>query len=97
MTFTALAYIIAFGKQQAWFDSEIIKYTSLLFGILLFIFVIRQQLIKRPFLPLNVFKKNNVRHGTIMLLCLGMYLAIATIQNIFAVGILGYNPMTNAP
>lgn len=96
VTFMTLAYILAFGKQQAWFDSEIIRYASLLFGILLFIFVIRQQLIRRPFLPLNAFKKNNVRHGTIMLLCLGMYLATATIQNIFAVGILGYNPMTNA-
>lgn len=31
-----------------------------------------------------------------MLLCLGMYLATATIQNIFAIGILGYNPVTNA-
>lgn len=96
ITFMILAYILAFGKQQAWFDSDIIRHSSLLFGVLLFIFVLRQQLVRRPFLPLNAFKKNNVRHGTIMLLCLGMYLATATIQNIFAVGILGYNPVTNA-
>lgn len=95
-TFMILAYILAFGKQQAWFESETIGYAAVSFFILLFVFVVRQQLIRRPFLPLNAFKKNNVRHGTIMLLCLGMYLATATIQNIFAVGILGYNPETNA-
>lgn len=95
-TFMILAYILAFGKQQAWFDSEIIRYCTLLFGILLFIFVLRQQVVRRPFLPLTAFRKANVRHGVIMLLCLGMYLATATIQNIFAVGILGYDPVTNA-
>lgn len=94
--FMTLGYILAFGKQQAWYDSSSIQLATVVFILILFVFVLRQQLKKRPYLPLKAFRKNNVRHGTLMLLCLGFYLATTTIQNIFAVGILGYNPVTNA-
>lgn len=95
-SFIILGYILSFGKQQAWFNSDKIKYATATFIILAFLFFLRQQLLKRPFLSLKAFKKNNVRHAILMLFFLGMYLATTNIQNIFAVGVLGYNPLTNA-
>ena len=94
--FMVLAYIFAFGKQQAWFASDTIKWASVIFFGLFFLFLLRQQLLKRPYISLLPFRKNNVRHGLLMLLFLGMYLATATLQNIFSAGILGYNPLINA-
>ncbi len=95
-SFIILGYILAFGKQQAWFVSDKIKYATASFIVLSFLFLLRQQLLKRPFLSLKAFKKNNVRHAILMLFFLGMYLATTNIQNIFAVGVLGYNPLVNA-
>ncbi|MGG5506839.1 MULTISPECIES: MFS transporter [unclassified Myroides] len=95
-SFMILGYILAFGKQQDWFRSEHIQYATLSFIILAFTFFIRQKVLTRPFLSLKAFKKNNVRHGIIMLLLLGMYLATTNLQNTFAMGILGYNALTNA-
>lgn len=95
-SFLILGYVLAFGKQQNWFESEQIKYASLLFIGLTFVFFLRQQVLTRPFLSLKAFKKNNVRHGIVMLLFLGMYLATANLQNTFAMGVLGYNALTNA-
>lgn len=94
--FLILGYVLAFGKQQNWFESDQIKYAILLFIVLIFIFIFRQQLLTRPFLSLKAFKKNNVRHGIIMLLFLGMYLATVNLQNTFAMGVLGYSALTNA-
>ncbi len=56
----------------------------------------RQTHLKRPYLSFKVFSKSNVLHGLFMLLCLGMFMATATLQNIFAVGVLGYDQLTNA-
>lgn len=94
--FMILGYILAFGKQQNWFESQQIQYATLSFLGLAFVFFLRQQLLTRPFLSLKGFKKNNVRHGIIMLLFLGMYLATTSLQNTFAMGVLGYNALTNA-
>lgn len=96
LCFLVLAYILAFGKQQAWFDSTLIKEATAAFLILLFTVIIRQQLMVRPFLPLKAFSRSNVLHGILMLAFLGMYLALANVQNIFTIGILGYNPLRNA-
>ena len=95
-SFMVLGYILAFGKQQDWFRSNHIVYATLSFVTLTFVFFLRQSVLTRPFLSLKAFKKNNVRHGIIMLLFLGMYLATTNLQNTFAMGVLGYNALTNA-
>lgn len=57
---------------------------------------IRQLTLKRPYLSFKIFTKNNVQHGLFMLFMLGMFLGTSTIQNSFAVGVLGYDQLTNA-
>ncbi len=96
ISFMILGYVFSFGKQQAWFASDNIKWATVAFFALFSIFLIRQQVIKRPFITLTGFRKSNVIHGMLMLGFLGMFLATATLQNTFAMGILRYNPMVNA-
>ncbi len=90
------AYVFSFGKQQYWIHSPKIIYASLAsFGSLILL-VLRQYALKRPYLSFKIFRKNNVIHGLIMLLMTGMFLATGSVQNIFAIGILGYDPVVNA-
>lgn len=91
-----LAYILSFGKQKNWFDSLDIIYASFIFIVLLFLFILRQQLIKRPYLSIIPFKKRSVISGLVFLSFLGVFLATSSIQNTFAVGILGYDLLATA-
>jgi len=95
-TFLSLAYVLSFGRQQDWFNSINIKNGLLLSFISFAALVIRQSTLKRPYLSFRIFKKNNVRHGLLMLFFLGMFMGLGSIQSIFAVGILQYDQLTNA-
>jgi hypothetical protein len=52
--------------------------------------------LEKTYLSFKIFSKNNVQHGLFMLFWLGMFLGTASIQNTFAVGVLGYDQVTNA-
>ncbi|MFN3021903.1 MFS transporter [Chryseobacterium sp. TY3] len=95
-TFLMLAYVLSFGKQQDWFNSPYIVWNSIGFIVSFVLLIVRQSHLKRPFLSFNIFKKNNVQHGLFMLFCLGMYMALGSMQNTFALGVLQYDQMTNA-
>ncbi len=95
-TFMFSAYVFAFGKQQDWLNSTKIMNASIAAFVSFALLATRQTHLKRPYLSFRVFSRNNVLHGLFMLLCLGMFMATATLQNIFAVGVLGYDQLTNA-
>ncbi|MEY8759217.1 MFS transporter [Chryseobacterium tongliaoense] len=95
-TFMFSAYVFSFGKQQDWLNSERIINSGIAAFISFALLVIRQIMLKRPYLSFKIFSKSNVLHGLFMLLGLGMFLATTTIQNIYAVGVLGYDQLTNA-
>ncbi len=90
------AYVLAFGKQQYWLYSPRIINASIASFVSLILLVIRQYTLKRPYISFKIFRRNNVIHGLIMLLMTGMFLATGAVQNIFSVGILGYDPVVNA-
>ncbi|MFC3161478.1 hypothetical protein SAMN05443633_101567 [Chryseobacterium arachidis] len=90
------AYVLAFGKQQDWIHSTKIINASIAAFVSFALLVTRQTHLKRPYLSFKIFSKSNVLHGIFMLLCLGMFMATASLQNIFAVGVLGYDQLTNA-
>lgn len=94
--FMFTAYLFSFGKQQDWLQSERIVEAGIAAFVSFALLVIRQITLKRPYLSFKIFSRNNVLHGLFMLLCLGMFLATTTIQNTFAVGVLGYDQLTNA-
>lgn len=95
VVFMAGAYVFSFGKQQDWLNSPRIIGASVLSFISLLVMVIRQYTLKRPYLSFKIFKRANVWHGLFMLLMTGMFLSLGAVQNIFAVGILQYDVVTN--
>lgn len=95
-TFMFSAYVFSFGKQQDWLNSSKIINVSIAAFVSFASLVLRQLTLKRPYLSFTIFSKNNVQHGLFMLLCLGMFLGTTSIQNTFAVGVLGYDQLTNA-
>ncbi|QIG88412.1 MFS transporter [Chryseobacterium sp. POL2] len=95
-TFTMLSYVLSFGKQQDWFNSSYIIWNSIGFLVTFILLIVRQSFLKRPFLSFNIFKKNNVVHGLFMLFCLGIYMALGSMQTSFAIGVLQYDQLTNA-
>lgn len=95
-TFMFSAYVFSFGKQQDWLNSSKIINASIAAFVSFGVLVIRQLTLKRPYLSFRIFTKNNVQNGLFMLFCLGMFLGTASIQNIFSVGVLGYDQLTNA-
>ncbi|WP_340154496.1 MFS transporter [uncultured Winogradskyella sp.] len=94
-SFFLLTYVLVFAKQQDWFNSPYIQGASVGFIITFALLLWRQKGVKRPFVPLTIFKKKNFIQGVTLLMGLGMLLASATIQNTFTVGILGLDSLTN--
>jgi len=90
-----ISYVLVFAKQQSWYTSPNIQYATIGFIVVFTLFIIRQNGLKRPFVPLSIFKSKNFLQGITLLMGLGMCLASGTIQNTFTVGILGYNSLTN--
>ncbi|NIF06368.1 MFS transporter [Chryseobacterium sp. Tr-659] len=90
------AYVYSFGRQQDWLNSKNIISASIAAFISFGLLTVRQLTLKRPYLSFKIFKKNNVLHGLFMLFWLGMFLGTATLQSTFAVGVLGYDQITNA-
>ena len=95
-TFMFAAYVFSFGKQQDWLNSPKIINASIASFVSFSLLVIRQLMLKRPYISFKIFSRNNVLHGLFMLLCLGMFMATTSVQNIYAVGVLGYDQLTNA-
>lgn len=89
--FLAMAYIIAFAKQQNYFRSENIV---LAFGIMVLtgvLYAINQKLKSQPFVHFGFLKKYNVIHGISMLFMLGFFLAGSSLQSKITMGVLGFN------
>ncbi|MCL8537525.1 MFS transporter [Chryseobacterium gallinarum] len=95
-TFMFSAYVYAFGRQQDWLNSKNIINASIAAFVSFALLSIRQLTLKRPYLSFRIFTKNNVQHGLFMLFWLGMFLGTASLQTTFAVGVLGYDQVTNA-
>lgn len=91
-----LAYVLTFGKQQAWFVSDSIT-ISLIVSIGTMIWLVaRQNTQKRPYISFKLFKQKNVRTGMLLMTFLGMFMAAGSVLSIYTNAILGYNWMTNA-
>lgn len=95
VSFSLLAYVLSFGKQQDWFNSSKIITAGICSIITFLILFFRQKTLKYPFLSFSIFSRNNVKHGMLMLLMLGMFMALSSVQNIYTVGILNYDALHN--
>jgi len=92
----SLNYGLVYGRQQQWFESVKLQGFSAIFVLSLAIFIKRQMLLKRPYLPLGVFIKKNVYNAVLMIFLMGMFVASGSVQSVFTSGVLGYDAVTNA-
>src|SRR5690606_1161667 len=79
-----------------WFDSAGIRITFWGTVISFIVLVLRQIMLKRSYVSFAIFTKNSVQSGLLMLLFTGIFLGSVSLQNTFAVGVLGYDLVTNA-
>lgn len=95
-SYMCLNYFFAFMKQQAWFISSSIRWTLLASIILFALLVYRQRFLKRKMIDFSCFKRKNVIHGAVLILCMGLYLGSSSMYTQYTLGVLGYNNFINA-
>lgn len=79
------SYVLSFGKQQDWLNSERIIY-AIIFALASFLLLLhRQTILKRPYMSFKIFKKKNVYSGLVMFLLTGMFMAVSSMQNTYAI------------
>ena len=89
--FLAIAYFIAFAKQENYFRSGNIVFAAIVMVVGAFLYYINQNLTKRPFVNFGAMKNYNVIHGIMMLLMLGFFLAGGSLQSKITIGILRFD------
>jgi MFS family permease len=95
ITLGALAYFLAFARQQDYFNSGYIVYSVIIFGAGTAVYFIHQEFNKRPFADFRPLKRYNVIHGIMLLFMLGFFLAGSSVQSSITVGLLGYDALWN--
>lgn len=96
VSLTLLDYVLCYGKMMNWFASPSIQQALAFSAALALVFIWRQLKLKRPYLPLHVFKRKNVITSIILFILMGAFTASGSIQSAFTSGILKYNSITNA-
>lgn len=95
-TFMFMAYFLSFGKTLNWFESPEIHLTFWGTLISFVLLALRQLSLKRSYISFDILRKSNVQSGLLMLLFTGVFLGATSLQSVYAVGILGYDVLTNA-
>lgn len=91
MAMMILNYVLSFAKYHGWYQSEVIWWGTVLFFILMVIFVIAQRSLKRPFMEIDGFAKRNVIHSLILIALMGLFMSSGGILNTYMMGVLGYS------
>lgn len=95
-TFLFMAYFLSFGKTLNWFEDSAIRVSFWGTLISFVLLALRQLSLKRSYISFGIFTKSNVQSGLLMLLFTGVFLGASSLQSSFAVGILGYDMVTNS-
>lgn len=93
-TMMLINYVVVYGKVEDWFNSITIKAACFGAVITALLFIRREMRIKRPFLDLSVFKKNNFSLGLVLLILLGVFTP-ATFQTSFSGSVLHFESIRN--
>ena len=91
VVFLAMAFFIAFAKQQNYFHSRFIVFATVVVIVGIIIYQIHQRLERRPFVDFRALKKYNIIHGIMMLFMLGFLLAGTSLQSRITRGVLGFS------
>lgn len=88
-------YVAVYGKVENWVESR--KITMALFAIplVLLLFIKRELYVKRPFLSIKLFAKNDFTAGLLYFFILGVFLPV-TFQTSFSTAILHFESIRNS-
>jgi DHA2 family multidrug resistance protein len=88
----SFTYVLVYGQQLNWFADAGIVRATVVFGITIFLYVIRQRHLKRPYLNLNIFKYPAYRTGIILILILYLARGAFNFTTLFFTQVLGMDP-----
>lgn len=95
--FSAGGYIFVYGQQLNWLDSSLIKMLVLWVLMALFLFVLRQFHLKRPFINLKLFRFANFRNGLLLLMVYYIFKGTTGYAYACLQSVLGVDPMHLSP
>jgi len=89
-------FIVEYGKQLDWFDSEYIWIATIAAVIILICAIQRMFGIRRPFIMPEVFRYKNLMRSLVLLAILQIFLSTSSVVlNVFTGGILHYDILHN--
>lgn len=91
-----LNFITSFMKYYHWFNSPIIGYSTVALLVVIVLFIYRQNILKRPYMRLRVFKKKTVYGSLLLISLMGIFLAGSSVQTAYFAGVLNYSNETVA-
>lgn len=88
-----IGYVLVYGQQYDWFEDRRIVWGSLAIVMLLGLHLVRQTLMKRPYLSLKVFKYKNFAIGALLIFVLYICRGAIGISNAYFAAVLGMDPI----
>lgn len=90
---TLLGYITVYGQEYYWLEDSRIFYSVLAMVVTTLIYVLRQKVLKRPYLDLEIFRFRNFKFGTFLIFILYICRFAANITNSFFAAVLKLDPI----
>ncbi|AIM37509.1 hypothetical protein KO02_13020 [Sphingobacterium sp. ML3W] len=78
----SIAFIMAYGRYEDWWDSSKIRFASISTVVCLFLFLIRNKLLKQKLIDFSVFRIRNVRVGIILMFLSCFFFSLTTPINL---------------
>ncbi|GAB2534143.1 MFS transporter [Rufibacter soli] len=91
-----LNYLLCFARVEDYFHSLHMQGAGIAMVVLALWFVKRQFSLPKPFLDLTILRLRNVWGSLLLVFFVGLFMGTGSIQSALTVGILKFNPVTNA-
>lgn len=92
-----LGYILIYGRQLGWFDCPLIVLLCFVNLIIFILFVIRELILKRPLINLQIFKVKNFVIGLLLLFTFYIFKGSTGLAYGYLEVILGNDPLSTIP
>lgn len=90
---TLVGYIMIYGQEYYWLEDPRILYSVVAIAALLLIGILRQRVMKRPFIDLRIFRFRNFKIGLLVLFVMYLCRFASGITNTFFTTVLHFDPM----
>lgn len=92
-----LGYLLVYGRQLGWLERPLILILILFILIILSVFIVREQKLKRPLINLQIFKAKNFIIGLLLLFTFYIFKGSTGLAYGYLEVILGNDPLSTIP